>query len=55
MDRDDLSLNDWVNLALKVGEANLKAMELLDKGHTNTYGHPLPTQVPLNPKKEKPF
>ncbi|MGB5771336.1 MAG: hydroxylamine reductase [Crocosphaera sp.] len=53
MDRDDLSLNDWVNLALKVGEANLKAMELLDKGHTNTYGHPLPTQVPLNPKKGK--
>ncbi|MDJ0510868.1 MAG: hydroxylamine reductase [Crocosphaera sp.] len=53
IDRHNLSLNDWVNLALKVGEANLKAMELLDKGHTNRYGHPTPTKVPLNPKKGK--
>ncbi|MGK7940161.1 MAG: hydroxylamine reductase [Crocosphaera sp.] len=53
IDRHDLDLNDWVNLALKVGEANLKAMELLDKGHTNIYGHPTPTKVPLNPKPGK--
>ncbi len=53
IDSHDLSLNDWVNLALKVGEANLKAMELLDKGHTNRYGHPTPTKVPLNPKLGK--
>ncbi|MBE7383658.1 MAG: hydroxylamine reductase [Leptolyngbya sp. SIO1E4] len=49
----DLSLNDWVNLALEVGKINLRAMELLDTGHTQVYGHPIPTAVPLNPKLGK--
>ncbi|MGK7874539.1 MAG: hydroxylamine reductase [Xenococcaceae cyanobacterium] len=53
LDHQDLSLDDWVNMALKVGETNLRAMELLDAGHTNTYGHPVPTPIPLNPKKGK--
>ena len=48
-----LSLNDWVGLALKCGEVNLKAMELLDTGHTTRYGHPVPTVVPLGAKKGK--
>ena len=48
LDRQDLSLGDWVALALKVGEINLRTMELLDAGHTNNYGHPVPTPVPLN-------
>ncbi len=48
-----LGLNDWVGLALKCGEANLKAMELLDAGNTGTYGHPVPTVVPLGHKKGK--
>ncbi|MGB3510634.1 MAG: hydroxylamine reductase [Microcoleaceae cyanobacterium] len=53
LDNPDLTLDDWVNLALKVGEINFKAMELLDAGHTKTYGHPVPTSVPLNPRKGK--
>ncbi|ACK72535.1 hybrid cluster protein [Gloeothece citriformis PCC 7424] len=53
LERTDLSLQEWIDLALKVGEINLRAMELLDAGHTQTYGHPTPTQVPLNPKKGK--
>ncbi|NEP45079.1 MAG: hydroxylamine reductase, partial [Okeania sp. SIO2H7] len=53
LDNPDLTLDDWVNLALKVGEINLKTMELLDAGHTKTYGHPVPTSVPLNPRKGK--
>lgn len=53
LDSQDLSLENWVNLALKVGEANLRAMELLDAGHTSTYGHPTPTAVPLNPRDGK--
>lgn len=53
IDRQDLNLDDWVNLALKVGKINYKAMELLDKGHTSTYGHPVPTSVPLNPTQGK--
>lgn len=51
--RKDLSLNDWIGLVLKCGEVNLRAMELLDAGHTETYGHPVPTQVPLSPRKGK--
>ena len=51
--RADLSLTDWVGLALKCGEAALKAMALLDAGNTGTYGHPVPTKVPLGHKKGK--
>jgi hydroxylamine reductase len=46
-----MDLMDWVNLALRVGEVNFRAMELLDAGHTETYGHPVPTPVPLNPRQ----
>ena len=48
-----LGANDYVGLALKCGEVNLKAMELLDAGNTGTYGHPVPTAVPLGAKKGK--
>jgi hydroxylamine reductase len=51
--RDDLSVDQWVDMALRCGGAALKAMELLDKGNTETYGHPVPTQVPLGHKKGK--
>jgi hydroxylamine reductase len=40
-------------LALKVGELNLKAMELLDAANTGAYGHPVPTSVPLGHKAGK--
>jgi len=49
----NLALNDWVGLALKCGEINIRAMELLDAGNTGTYGHPVPTKVPLGAKKGK--
>ncbi|HYA04136.1 MAG TPA: hydroxylamine reductase, partial [Syntrophobacteria bacterium] len=51
--RKDLTLNDWVGLVLKCGEINLKTMELLDAANTGTYGHPVPTSVPLGAKKGK--
>jgi len=38
---------------LKCGEVNLRAMELLDDANTGTYGHPVPTSVPLGAKKGK--
>ncbi|RJQ66637.1 MAG: hydroxylamine reductase [Desulfobacteraceae bacterium] len=50
---DRLGVNDLVGLALKCGEINLRAMELLDFGNTGTYGHPVPTTVPLGHKKGK--
>ncbi|MEM8612198.1 MAG: hydroxylamine reductase, partial [Cyanobacteria bacterium P01_H01_bin.105] len=53
LDQTSLSLDEWVNLAMDVGAINLRAMELLDAGHTGTYGHPVPTSVPLNPRVGK--
>ncbi len=49
----DLSLEDLVGLVLKCGEINLRTMELLDAANTGTYGHPVPTEVPLGAKKGK--
>jgi len=48
-----LGVNDFVTLVFKCGEINVRAMELLDAGNTETYGHPTPTQVPLGHKKGK--
>jgi hydroxylamine reductase len=51
--RKDLKLNDWLELVLKGGAASVRAMELLDAANTGTYGHPVPTKVPLGAKKGK--
>ncbi|MGD8701259.1 MAG: hydroxylamine reductase [Desulfosarcina sp.] len=48
---NNLGADDYVGLALKCGEVNLRAMELLDAGNTGTYGHPVPTAVPLGAKQ----
>ena len=48
-----LGANEWVALALKTGEINLRTMELLDAGNTGAFGHPVPTKVPLGVKKGK--
>jgi len=40
-------------MALKVGELNLKVMELLDRANTGAYGHPEPTEVRISPVKGK--
>jgi hydroxylamine reductase len=50
---DALGVDELVGLALKCGEVNLRAMELLDAGNTGTYGHPVPTKVPLGAKQGK--
>ncbi len=39
--------------ALKVGERNIRVMELLDAANTGTYGHPEPTSVRITPLKGK--
>ena len=48
-----LSVNDYIDLVMKCGEINIRAMELLDAGNTEIYGHPVPTKVPLGAKKGK--
>jgi len=51
--RQGQDLNTLVAMALKCGEVNLTAMGLLDAGNTGTYGHPVPTPVPLGAKTGK--
>jgi hydroxylamine reductase len=48
-----LGANEFVGLVFKCGEINIRAMELLDAGNTEHYGHPTPTKVPLGHKKGK--
>ncbi len=50
---ESLNAEDFFGLALKCGEINIRAMELLDAGNTETYGNPVPTQVPLGHRKGK--
>ena len=39
--------------ALGVGELNYRVMEILDKAHTETFGHPQPAKVRLHARKGK--
>ena len=50
-ERRDLGAN--LGLALKVGEVNIRVMELLDKGHCTRFGSPEPTAVSLIPTEGK--
>lgn len=43
------SLDATLGWALKVGEFNLKGMNLLDAGHRKRFGVPTPTQVTTTP------
>ena len=47
------TLEQLLGYALKVGELNLKVMELLDKANTGTFGDPVPTAVRIHPRKGK--
>jgi hydroxylamine reductase len=51
--KDHFTVDELVELSLKVGEVNLRVMELLDQANTETYGHPVPTQVKITPVKGK--
>ena len=45
--------DDLLGLNLKCGEVNLRVMELLDAAHTDHYGHPVPTNVRIEPLEGK--
>ncbi len=51
--RDVSDVAALVGRALKVGEVNLRVMQLLDGANTGRYGHPEPTQVRVTPIKGK--
>ncbi|MCR5176404.1 MAG: hydroxylamine reductase [Anaerovibrio sp.] len=43
--------DELLPVVLKVGEINLRCMELLDRANTETYGNPVPVEVPLSVEK----
>ena len=51
--RSELAAGELTQWALKVGELNLKVMELLDAAHTARFGDPVPTPVRVTPIKGK--
>ncbi|MDD2967783.1 MAG: hydroxylamine reductase [Desulfovibrionaceae bacterium] len=53
LDEQERSLEDWLGLLMACGKCNIRAMELLDKGNTETYGDPVPTPVSLGHKAGK--
>jgi hydroxylamine reductase len=44
---------ELLTAALAVGELNYRVMEVLDKAHTDTFGHPQPAKVRLGARKGK--
>lgn len=48
---DDWGMNELLPIVMEVGAVNLTCMELLDKANTETYGHPVPTEVTLTVEK----
>jgi hydroxylamine reductase len=50
---DSFTADELVAMAIKTGELNLKAMELLDSANTTAYGNPVPTKVRITPIKGK--
>ena len=48
---EDWSMEDLLPVVMEVGEVNLECMELLDRANTQTFGTPVPTEVPLTVEK----
>ncbi len=49
--REDISVDELVKLVLYMGEGGVKAMALLDKANTETYGNPEITKVNIGVRK----
>jgi hydroxylamine reductase len=47
--RDGHTAEDYLAMALRCGEVNLKVMGLLDSAHTAAFGAPVPTPVRITP------
>lgn len=48
---EDWDMERLLPMVMRVGEVNLKCMELLDRANTQVYGTPVPTVVPLKVEK----
>ncbi len=53
LSRPEQTVEELFALALRCGEVNLRAMEILSTIHTESYGHPVPTPVRTEPVKGK--
>ena len=51
--KENPDVNELTAMCLRCGEVNLRVMQMLDQGHTSTYGHPQPTEVRVTPIKGK--
>ncbi len=51
--KENSTVDELLGMNLKCGEVNLTVMGLLDTANTGTYGHPVPTQVRIEPLKGK--
>lgn len=48
---EDYSKDELLALVLKTGDVNYKCMAMLDRANTESYGTPVPTEVPLTIEK----
>ena len=48
---EDFEMEDLLPLVLETGKVNLTCMEMLDRANTETFGTPVPTEVPLMVEK----
>ncbi|WP_298434728.1 hydroxylamine reductase [Geobacter sp.] len=46
-------LMDFVGIAMEIGKVNISVMGMLNEGHVEHYGHPVPTKVQLGTRKNK--
>ncbi|HSD19124.1 MAG TPA: hydroxylamine reductase [Anaeromyxobacter sp.] len=53
LSRPKPTVDELFALAMRCGQVNLRAMELLDAANTSAYGHPVPTAVRVEPVKGK--
>lgn len=50
---DSEDLNELLGCSMQIGKLNYRIMEMLDRGETTRFGHPVPSQVNVNPVKGK--
>ena len=48
---EEHTVDEWLGLLMEFGQINYKCMAALDEANTSTYGHPVPTKVPLTIEK----
>mgnify|MGYP002227449193 FL=1 len=44
---EEKGMEELLPVVIETGKINLRCMELLDKANTESYGDPIPTEVPL--------